>query len=298
MLRKKRSEDPASVSKTTRRRVRRAAAGFSCAFLRLATQGVDAGPDSLRFGVGKGIRRRLLSRELDVLVKFEDESPQPIVETVPVSHCHCVLVTRELGTGGVESVVAALALGMPRWGVSVTVLSQRGGRTAELMRSMGVEVAVVSDGVQAQRVLSGLGSGAVAQLHNAPDFLIDLCVALGIPIVPVIHTTDINLNESQWAAEAALVERSSAAIAVSETVRASSSACPISAQRGDSGDPERCCAQISDRRRSETIEVCTRGGTRSGPRWFDGLRVPRSLRPAEEHSWPGIELSRRCRAAP
>lgn len=199
--------------------LKRANARLSSAALRLATQVVDASPDTLRFGFGKSIRTRLLSRDLDVLVDSSKKEPHHNGTVVRECRFRSVLLTRELGTGGVESVVATLALGLPRWGVQVAVMCQRGGRTAEELRSSGVSVAVVTDVAQATRVLGDLGSVSVAQLHNAPSFLVDACIELGIPIVPVLHTTDINLSESQWESEAALVERGGAAIAVSETVR-------------------------------------------------------------------------------
>lgn len=188
---------------------------------RAVTAAVDAGSPAIRFGAGHAVRRRLLERSLvsiaavpglvaDEFTPHRSRSAQPVI----------ALVTRTLGTGGVEAIVATLAHGLPGHGLDCIVLCERGGSTADALRARGVVVVEARDSMSADSALAAAGQVVAAQLHNAPDHLIAACVARGIPIVPVIHTTDINFSATDWLGQSDLLDRSAAVVAVSGTVRA------------------------------------------------------------------------------
>jgi glycosyltransferase involved in cell wall biosynthesis len=130
-----------------------------------------------------------------------------------------VLVTRTLGRGGVEAVVAALARDLPAHGIDVIVVCERGGVTADELRAGGVAVRECSDEGDVAAVLARVEGPRVVELHNAPSYAVVACRRMGVPHVPVVHTTDINLNPSQWMAAADVLADAPAAVAVSATVR-------------------------------------------------------------------------------
>lgn len=182
---------------------------------------VDVAPGPVRFGIGRDVRARLLSQllasldEEEVAIEAADASVEGALAAGVV-----VLATRSLGTGGVETVVATLARLLPRHDLRVVVLTSSGGGTAESLRRAGAEVAVVEDAVAAAQALSGVPRGAVAELHNAPEWLVDACHKALLRLVPVYHTTDFDLSAAGWEEQRAIAERSAASIAVSATVRA------------------------------------------------------------------------------
>lgn len=190
---------------------------------RVITAAVDAGSPAIRFGIGHAVRRRLLQRPLLSLTadqtdgggasaragSSEPRAVQPVV----------ILVTRALGTGGVEAIVATLAQGLPSQGLDCIVLCEQGGSTADALRALRIPVIEARDEPAALAPLLQEPSVLAAQLHNAPEHLIAACAARGIPLLPVIHTTDINLSADDWMRQSDLFDRSAAVIAVSETVR-------------------------------------------------------------------------------
>jgi glycosyltransferase involved in cell wall biosynthesis len=180
---------------------------------------VDVGPPWLRFGIGRSVRNRLLNRPLPSL-RAEAPADGPRPEGDSSSGRPVVLVTRSLGTGGVEAIVATLARHLPAHGVAVTVLAETLGSTADALRADGVRVVEARDETTALDVLATLPDDTVVELHNAPDHLVAACRERGLELVSVIHTTDINLGPEQWAKEAATAELCRVSIAVSDTVRA------------------------------------------------------------------------------
>lgn len=191
---------------------------------RAVTAMVDAGSLAVRFGVGHAVRRRLLERTLVSLTAAPGHLPETAssdrLREPRTAQPTVVLVTRTLGMGGVEAIVATLAIGLPEHGLDCIVFCEQGGSTADALRALGVVVIEARDEASAASALNAAGPVAAAQLHNAPEHLIAACVACGIPIVPVVHTTDINLSAKDWLRQSELVDRSAAVIAVSETVRA------------------------------------------------------------------------------
>lgn len=203
----------------------RTAARAEAGFLGVVTAIVDASGDRVRYGWGHAVRRRLLQRPLQRFRPAVSADPltgpqSPARREVPIEpEATVVLVTRTLGTGGVESVVATLARRLPGHGVQTVVLCERGGATADALRDEGIHVVVGESAGAVLDLLVTASSPVVAQLHNAPDRLIEECGARGIPLVPVIHTTDVNLSPQAWRAQEALARRSLETIAVSDVVR-------------------------------------------------------------------------------
>lgn len=191
---------------------------------RAVTAAVDAGSTAIRFGPGHAVRRRLMERSLVSLTaipgRVPDDIPPNRSSLLSTSQPIIALVTRTLGTGGVEAIVATLAHGLPAHGFECIVLCEQGGSTADALRARGAVVVEARDAAAADSALAAAGQVAAAQLHNAPDHLIAACLARGIPIVPVVHTTDINLSATDWLRQSDLLDQSAAVIAVSETVRA------------------------------------------------------------------------------
>jgi len=183
---------------------------------------VDFGPDVVRFGKGRSVRRLLWSRPLLQLPPTTSGGTHAdLAERVrpPVAEGSVVLVTRSLGTGGVEAIVATLARGLPSFGVRAVVLCEIAGETADALRADGIEVIECRDQDAAQQYLASLPTSTVAQLHNAPGHLIAACLSRRLPLIPVIHSTDMDLSPDQWEEQRELAERADASIAVSETVR-------------------------------------------------------------------------------
>jgi glycosyltransferase involved in cell wall biosynthesis len=112
-----------------------------------------------------------------------------------------------------------LATAFPGAGVRVLVVSTDDGARAARLRARGVEVVVCDAADDAERVLRERAPDVI-QLHGAPDHLEDAALATGIPLVPVLHNTEIHYTPARWQRFADLLARSEAAIAVSETVRA------------------------------------------------------------------------------
>ena len=202
-------------------RLRRFISRVRASVLWLLTAVVDAGPGQLRFGVGRTLRNRVLSiplatmPDVTTLTHHAAQSASGVLTGDPL----VVLVTRTLGTGGVEAVVATLARQLPAHSLRTVVLCEDGGATADALRKHGVEVVDARHPKTAASFLANLPTDAVAQLHNAPDHLIEAFVGRGIPIVPVIHTTDINLAPDQWEHQARITELALMTIVVSERVR-------------------------------------------------------------------------------
>lgn len=190
----------------------------------LTTAVTDVSPPWMRYGVGLAIRRRLLEREL---ITFGSPSPSTIIPMLKAaiaqstirSNGRVLLVTRGLGVGGVETIVATLAQLLPGFGIQVEVLCSSLGPTADRLRAAGISVTELPDTESAVDHFSRIPPETVAQLHNAPDYLIDACLERQIRIVQVIHNTDINLDQEDWKQEHLLAGRAEAVVAVSDTVR-------------------------------------------------------------------------------
>lgn len=181
---------------------------------------VDALPSSVQYGFGRTLRNRLLATPVAGL---EELTPTLLaageLAKMRMIEARVVLVTGGMGTGGVEAVVATLARRLPAFGIATTVLCRAGGATADGLRRDGIDVVEAPDLHAASAYLQSLPAGTVAQLHGAPAHLVEACTARSLPVVPVIHNTDINMSAEDWDQEARLVAPAAVAVAVSSTVR-------------------------------------------------------------------------------
>lgn len=128
----------------------------------------------------------------------------------------CVIVAGELDSGGVETVVATLALGLPEYGVAVEVVCTRDGRTADSLRERGVTVSRVStpelvDFVRERRP-------DTIELHRINRVMLDALAPYAERTVPVFHAMESYLDEPTWEALRRFSLRSPASIAVSGAV--------------------------------------------------------------------------------
>jgi glycosyltransferase involved in cell wall biosynthesis len=139
---------------------------------------------------------------------------------VPAVHetLRCALVAGALDIGGIGSVVDVLAAGLPTVGVRPAIVCTDSGKRVARLRAQGVEVAVVRSKAEADRALRDLSPAAI-QLHGAPEPLEQAAISTGIPLVPVLHNTEIHYTRARWRRFTRVLERSFAAIAVSELVR-------------------------------------------------------------------------------
>jgi len=190
-------------------------------FFQFLTSAVDIAPPWVRFGIGRGIRSRLFYAPLASVGEPQSVSELPVA---PAAHAKssevtAALLTRSLGTGGVEAVVATLARGLPQHGIGTLVVCESGGMTAESLRAEGIQVIESSDASSMAEVLRSVPQPVVVQLHNAPDHAIQACRITGTSYMPVIHTTDINLTPDRWAFESQVVQSAPVSVAVSDTVR-------------------------------------------------------------------------------
>ena len=180
----------------------------------------DLTPPGIRYGYIHPLARALLQHTLPVVTAVEGAAftPPAVRRTAGTTGLRCGLLADALDIGGVGRVVEMLAEGMQEFGIEpVVVCPVEGTRTARL-RSLGIEVIATSNHPSAADALARARLDAI-ELHSAPADLVAAAVALGVPIVPVLHNTEIHYARPQWRATAALFTCADAVIAVSEIVR-------------------------------------------------------------------------------
>ncbi|MGV8978119.1 MAG: glycosyltransferase family 4 protein [Cellulomonas sp.] len=183
----------------------------------------DLLPTRLRYGHVRTVTRAWLSRGTlpSVSARVDEGYVDPAVQVVAASSdapgVRCVLATSALDVGGVESVVTLLALGLPGAGVAVDVVCSAGGRTADALQRAGVNVVVAADPSQAVAALQDLGPHVV-QLHNAPTYMADAARRSHLPMIPIVHNTEIHRSAADWRLAAELSRDAAVTIAVSDVV--------------------------------------------------------------------------------
>jgi glycosyltransferase involved in cell wall biosynthesis len=105
-----------------------------------------------------------------------------------------VLEVRSLDRGGLESVVADLAIGLRAEGMHTSVVcTERGGTEVERLRSAGVEVVVLEAADRSAELGAWLDAHDVDLLNpHYSDLGTPLAAARGIPVVVTLH------NEYAW----------------------------------------------------------------------------------------------------
>ncbi|WP_125778242.1 glycosyltransferase [Antribacter gilvus] len=215
----------------------RRGAALRARVLRTASAASDLLPPRLRYGHARTLAGRLLGRtELPVLAAPaaapSPPAPRAVGTQVVASQAEsatirvptatgagatgvtCVLVAGGLDVGGVEAVVATLALGLPGEGVRAVVVGTGEGRTADRLRAAGVTV-IRSTPSDLAGVLTGLAPDVV-QVHDASAA--QGVAAWGGPAVWVAHNLEIHRGADEWAAVSSACARADSVVAVSDAV--------------------------------------------------------------------------------
>lgn len=196
----------------------RAAAGARALGVAVAVS--DLTPPGIRYGYIHPLARAALQRTLPAVAAVEGAAftPPATHRTAGTTDLRCGLLADALDIGGVGRVVEMLAEGLQDFGIEPVVMCPAEGTRTARLRAFGVEVIVASDSASASDELARARLDAI-ELHSAPGDLVAAAVAIGVPIVPVLHNTEIHYARPQWRATAALFARADAVIAVSEIVR-------------------------------------------------------------------------------
>ncbi|MGO4681158.1 glycosyltransferase, partial [Microbacterium sp. 2MCAF23] len=190
----------------------------------------DLLPPRVRYGYVHRVTRSVFSRPLPALSPLrlvaasetagEAPTPEEAVRSVPIAdRVRCLLVADSLDIGGIGTVIEMLAAGLAEYDVDPIVLCPQDGPRAARLRDSGVDVLIAVDepsGLAAIRT----ARPDVIQLHSAPPLLERVALSSGLPLIPVMHNTEIHFTRARWARFAALMARSAHAVAVSETVAA------------------------------------------------------------------------------
>jgi glycosyltransferase involved in cell wall biosynthesis len=181
----------------------------------------DAVPPRLRFGRWQTVLRALKpARPLASIERRPLALPAAGVVTPPrhvAADIRCVLVAGALDNGGIESVVATLARGLPACGVAVEVVCSSSGRVARELRAEGVRVTDVPTPLLARYLDDHRPD--VVQIHRVDQGLLDAVSAAGVPSTPVFHAIESYLDDRAWGPLRALMTRGAPGIAVSGSVR-------------------------------------------------------------------------------
>lgn len=180
----------------------------------------DLTPPGVRYGYVHPVARRLLHRPLPALGAVPGTAFAP--PSGPAqglsTDLRLGLVADHLDVGGIGRVVEMLAEGLRGEGVEPVVVCPSDGTRSARLRSMGHEVVVAGDEESATRALRDAALDVV-QVHSAPAHLLRPALAVGAPVVPVLHNTEIHYDAPKWRETADLFDRAAAVIAVSEIVR-------------------------------------------------------------------------------
>ena len=179
----------------------------------------DLLPPRLRYGYVHRITRTMFSGSLPVVERAVSRGvASGEVRPARIPDVTCAILTDHLDVGGIGAVVETLATNFETEGVHPVIVCHGDGVRADRLRRLGIEVRSVSDGASAAAALAGFGAG-VLQLHSAPEYLERAAMATGLPMVTVMHNTEIHYTAKKWKSYRTLLEHSAAGIAVSETVR-------------------------------------------------------------------------------
>lgn len=192
--------------------------------LRVAATGAavalaDVAPPGVRYGYLHPVAARLLRRPLAAVPAVDGvRFAPPSVAGGAASDMRCGLLADHLDVGGVGRVVEMLAEGLGAAGIEPVVVCPGEGTRTTHLRELGVEVVVADDPSSARGAVAEARLDAI-QLHSAPRFLVAAAAATGLPLVPVLHNTEIHYNGPMWRDTAELFRRSAAVVAVSDVVR-------------------------------------------------------------------------------
>ena len=215
------------LARSSALRFQRTRARIASVFFSAVITMTDLLPPRLRYGYVHRLTRLLFRSRLPKLDAAIAPTPSPVGQSSGIveESAHgtervvCALVAGALDIGGIGSVIEVLTQGLPTVGIRPVVICLRDGMRAARIRDRGVEVVVVRSEADAVRAIVSLAPNVI-QLHAAPEPLENAAIASGIPLVPVLHNTEIHFSDARWQRFSTLLARSAAAIAVSELVRA------------------------------------------------------------------------------
>ncbi len=178
----------------------------------------DLLPPRIRYGYVHRVTTKIFSRPLPTLPAIERmPAGREAVDTLSVpADLTGALVTDHLDVGGIGAVIETLARGLPRYGVRPIVVCPGDGARAARLRAHGVEVRCAASAQEAVDALRGVD---VIALHSAPDHLERCAIESDLPLVTVMHNTEIHFTRRRWITFRELLSRSVTGVAVSETVR-------------------------------------------------------------------------------
>ena len=179
----------------------------------------DLLPPRLRYGYAHRLTRMMFSAALPVVSNAVSRSAarsDARVATTP--NLTCAILADHLDVGGIGAVVEMLATGFASERVRTVIVCHGDGDRARRLRRLGIDVRSVTDSSSALEALATSGAD-VLQLHSAPDYLEHAGMATSLPLITVMHNTEIHYTAARWSSFSALMERSVAGVAVSNTVR-------------------------------------------------------------------------------
>ncbi|WP_010205777.1 glycosyltransferase [Salinibacterium sp. PAMC 21357] len=236
-----------------RRRFGGAISALSFGFLADATSLL---PPKWRYAYVHPITRKLLPRQLAAL----SAAPRPTsvsTSTAPPADIVCALVADKLDVGGIGAVVEMLALGLGAFGVRPVIVCQGDGPRAQRLRERGLQVISVADGTTDISAIREANADVV-QVHSAPPLLEKAAIDSGLPLVAVLHNTEIHYTHQQWRRFGVLYSHSAAAVAVSRVVQEFHRRhLPLSSPNRfttiANGAPDTIAASIDRRREARTL---------------------------------------------
>lgn len=198
------------------------AVGLRCAAQALwtLTMITDALPPRVRFGHWTRLLRGLSFGAVLPVVAPAGQRARARAPWVPPDvgpSMSCMLIAGDLDTGGVESVVAALARGLPTFGLDVEVVVRSGGRIAESLRHDGIRITQVQRGELSSYV--GARRPDVIELHRVDASLLRELAPWASLTVPVFHAMESYVSAELWRQLAQFTARTPASVAVSRAVR-------------------------------------------------------------------------------
>lgn len=131
----------------------------------------------------------------------------------------CLLATSSLDVGGMDEVVAFLAVGLRSHGFQTAVLHTgpgASGRLARVLSSAGIEVVIAADD-DARRWIREWAPQVISA-HEASAWVLDEAGEMSIPYVEVLHGMH-SLFDRDWETEAERSQDIASVVAVSELVR-------------------------------------------------------------------------------
>lgn len=188
--------------------------------LRGLTVVTDVLPPRLRFGHWNVFLHRLaLPGGLPSVDPGEPlwEAMHPPAGTVG-SDLTCLIIAGALDSGGVETVVATLAEGLPAHGIEVEVVCSDEGRVSEWLRGRGVRVTRVP--TQDLAAFVETRQPDVIQLHRVDRSMLSALMPMASRTVPVFHAMESYIDEATWSVLQTFASSGAACVAVSPSVAA------------------------------------------------------------------------------